>query len=682
MHKINITPPRPAKKSTTLEKHGDKRQDDYFWLKERENPEVVKYLESENKYTEEIFSKHKKLEDKLFTELKSRIKEDETFVPYKNGNYYYSARYETGLEYPLYIRFKGSPSATEEIILNGPELAKGQSYFNTGGPDISTNHNMMAYAIDNVGRRMYTIYFKDLEKNKVLPQKIENTTGNIVWANDNKTIFYTQQNPDTLRSEKVFRYNLDTQKSELVYHEKDETFSVYVYKTLPEKFIYIGCYATLESEILYINADHPTEKPKVFSKRSKEHQYAVTDDGHNFYVTTNRNAPNFKVMTADAGHTEEKNWKPFLPHSEKIFIDDINIFKNFIAIEERSNGLTQIRVLDRNGKNEEYLKFDDSSYVVSIGTNAEFDTEKLRYNYQSLRIPSSIYYYDIKSKKSEFVHRQEVPNYDPEKYKTERVFIKVRDGAEVPVSLLMKKDFNPDSSSHMLIYGYGSYGANMDPYFNSDWFSLIDRGFVFAKANIRGGSELGRQWYDQGRTYHKMNTFNDFIDVTEALQKKGYSTPEKTFAMGGSAGGLLMGAIMNMRPELYNGIVAQVPFVDVITTMLDDSIPLTTGEYDQWGNPNDAKAYSYIRQYSPYDNIKKQKYPNTLVTTGFHDSQVQYWEPAKWVPKLRENNTGDTTILLKTNMDAGHGGASGRFESLKEATTEFAFILMNTNIDK
>lgn len=680
MHKSDFTPPSPPKKTMTLEKHGDIRTDDYFWLRERENPEVTKYLKAENDYTKAMMAPVENLEKTIFKELKSRIKEDETFFPYKDGPYYYSARYEKGSEYPLYTRFKGSPSAPEEVILNGPELAKNHSYFSTGGPEMSPNHHIMAYAVDTVGRRVYTIFFKDMITGKILPQKIENTTGGLVWANDNKTIFYTQQNPETLRSEKVFRYNLDTQKSELVYFEKDETFSVYLYKTLPEKFIYIVSYSTLSSEVQYLPANTPTATPKLFSPRSPEHQYSVTDTGNEFYIVSNRNAPNYKVMKTALDKTEEKHWQTFLAHSEDIYIDDLTVFKEFMAVEERSNGLSQIKILDHQGKNAEYLKYDDSSYVVSVGTNAEFDTSELRYNYQSLRVPSSIYYYDVKTKKSTFAHRQEVPNFDTDKYRTERVFVEARDGTKVPVSLLMRKDQKVDSSAHLLIYAYGSYGAIIEPNFNSDWFSLIDRGFILAKAHIRGGSEMGRKWYDSGRTFQKMNTFYDFIDVTKKLQQQGYSTPEKTFAMGGSAGGLLMGVIMNLNPELYKGVVAQVPFVDVISTMLDETIPLTTGEYDQWGNPNDAKAYAYIRQYSPYDNIKKQKYPNTLVTTGLHDSQVQYWEPAKWVAKLREHNTGGSKILLKTNMDAGHGGASGRFESLKESATEFSFILMNTDL--
>nr|BFD68302.1 oligopeptidase B [Bdellovibrio sp. HAGR004] len=676
MHKNYLDYPKPEKITTQLSKHGDVRMDDYFWLRERENPKVVDYLKKENAYTESMMKPAKELEEKIFQELKGRVKEDESFVPAKDGEYYYSARYEVGQQYPLHTRHKGSPQGPEEILINVPELAKGHSFFSSTGPRMSPNQQMMAYAVDTVGRRFYTIYFKDLKTGKTLPEKIENVTGNLAWANDNETIFYSEQHPETLRTEKIYRYNLKTHKKDLIYHEKDDTFSVYVYKALSEKYIYITSYSTLTTEVQFLPADKPQEKFKVFNPRERAHEYSVTDGGDKFYIISNKNAPNYKLMVADPAHTDEKHWKELIPHRKDVYLESVTVFKNFIALDERKNGLTQVRIADRDAQNPYELTFADPSYLASVGDNREYDTDWLRYNYESMRLPDSVYDLNVKTKEQVLKKTKEVPNYNPELYKTERVFLTVRDGIKVPVSLIMKKDFKKDSSGSMLVYGYGSYGANMDPWFSSSVFSLVDRGFVFAKAHIRGGSEMGRHWYDQGRTHNKMNTFFDFIDVTEALIKDGYAKPEHTFAMGGSAGGLLMGAVMNLRPDLYKGIVAQVPFVDVISTMLDESIPLTTSEYDQWGNPNVKEDYEYIRKYSPYDNVKDQAYPNVLVTTGFHDSQVQYWEPAKWVPKLREHNKGTSMILLKTDMESGHGGASGRFDSLKETATEYAFILM------
>lgn len=676
MHKNYLNYPKPEKVATQLSKHGDIRVDDYFWLRERENPKVLDYLKKENAYTSEVMKPVKELEEKLYVELKGRIKEDESTVPAKDGNYYYSARYEVGQQYPLHVRHKGAPSGTEEILINVPELAKGHSYFHSTGPRMSLNQEVMAYAVDTVGRRFYTIHFKDLKAGKKLSDKIENVTGNLAWANDNETIFYTEQNPETLRAEKIYRYNIKTKRRDLVYFEKDETFSVSVYKSLSDKFIYIGSNSTLTTEIQYLPADKPQENFKIFTPRERNHEYSVTDGGNKFYIISNKNAPNYKLMTADLKHTGEKYWKELIPHREDVYLADVTVFKNFIALDERRNGLTQVRISDRNAENSYEISFADPSYLASVGDNREFDTEWLRYNYESMRLPDSVYEINVKTKKQVLKKTKEIPNYHADLYKTERVFLTVRDGTKVPVSLIMKKDFKIDGHAPMLIYGYGSYGVNMDPWFDSDIFSLVDRGFVFAKAHVRGGSEMGRHWYDQGRTYQKMNTFNDFIDVTESLIKDGFADPQHVFAMGGSAGGLLMGAIMNLRPHLYRGVVAQVPFVDVISTMLDESIPLTTSEYDQWGNPNNKEDYDYIRKYSPYDNVKDQAYPNVLVTTGLHDSQVQYWEPAKWVPKLRAHNKAHTVILLKTNMDAGHGGASGRFDQLKDTTTEYAFILM------
>lgn len=676
MHKLPQDYPQAEKKPQQLEKHGDVRTDNYFWLNDRENPQVIAHLKAENAYTQSVLGKTGDLEGTIFKELKSRIKEDESFAPVKDGEYFYSARYEVGQQYPVYFRRKGSLTAAEEILLNVPELAKGHSFYQTSSPKMSPNHQIMAYAVDTVGRRFFTIYFKDLKSGKLLPNKIENMTGNLVWAKDNETVFYAQQNPQTLRSEKIFRYNLKTQKTNLVYFEEDDTFSVYVYQPLSEKFIYLGSASTLTTETRYLPADKPQEPFKVFAPRERGHEYSVQDNGQKFYILTNHQAKNFKVMSAEFTQTEKKNWKEVVPHRTDTYLEDMTLFKNHLVLDQRKNGLTQIEIMDYQGKSSFYVPFQDKSYVASTGDNREFDSETLRFNYQSLRRPASIYDFNFKTKGQVLVKTQEVPNYNPDLYKAERIFIKARDGAQIPVSLLMKKDHQADGKSPLLIYGYGSYGANMEPWFDSDVFSLVDRGFVYAIAHIRGGSEMGREWYDNGRTLHKMNTFYDFIDCTEGLIKNKTADPKKIFAMGGSAGGLLMGAIVNLRPDLYRGIVSQVAFVDVITTMLDSSIPLTTSEYDQWGNPNEKAAYDYIKSYSPYDNITRQAYPNILATTGLHDSQVQYWEPAKWVAKLREYNTADTVILLKTDMEAGHGGSSGRFDKLKDTATEYAFILL------
>ncbi|WP_277577044.1 S9 family peptidase [Bdellovibrio svalbardensis] len=676
MHNFPQDYPHPEKSPHRMQKHGDVRQDDYFWLRERENAKVVDYLKKENDYTTRVMAPVKDLQERIFQELKSRVKEDESSVPVRYAGYYYYGRYEKGQQYPLYARKKSSLESKEEILLNVPELAKAHKFYQTTGPMMSPNQNIMAFAQDTVGRRFFDIQFKDLSTGQLLPDKIKSVSSNLVWANDNETVFFTEQHPETLRTDKIYRYNLKTHKKELIYFEKDETFSVSVYKSLSEKFIYIGSYSTLTTEVQYLPADKPFDKFKVISQRERGHEYAVTDGMDRFYIVTNKNAKNFKLITTDLKHTESRYWKDLIPHRPDTYLQDVAVFKNHLVLDERKNGLTQIQITDREGKNSFYIPFADQSFLAGVGDNREYDSELLRFEYESMRLPPSIYDINMITHKQELKKTHEVPNFNPELYKTERIFITARDGTSVPVSMIMRKDFQADGKAPLLIYGYGSYGANMDPWFSSDVFSLVDRGFVYAKAHIRGGSEMGRDWYDQGRTLHKKNTFYDFIDCTEALVKKKFADPKRLYAMGGSAGGLLIGAVMNIRPELYNGVVAQVPFVDVITTMLDETIPLTTGEYDEWGNPNEKIYYDYIRTYSPYDNVVDARYPNVLVTTGLHDSQVQYWEPAKWVPKLREHNKSKSVILLKTDLESGHGGASGRFDQLKESATEYAFILM------
>lgn len=676
MHNRPQDYPRPEKHPYQMEKHGDIRQDSYYWLRERENPKVIDYLKKENAYTAQVMAPAKELQEKIFHELKSRVKEDESSVPVKKNGFYYYGRFQTGQQYPLYARKKDSLNSPEELLLNGPELAKGHSFYQTTGPMMNSRQDIMAYAEDTVGRRFFTIHFKDLKTGKLLPDILENVNANLVWANDGETVFYSEQHPETLRTDKIYRYSLKTHKKELLYFEKDETFSVQVYKSLSEKFIYIGAYSTLTTEIQYLPADKPAERFKVFSPRQRGHEYAVTDGIDKFYIVSNLQAKNFRLMTADLKNTNLKNWKELIPHRPDVFLQDVAVFKNHLVMDERRNGLTQIHITDRNAKTSYLIPFADQSFMAAVGDNREYETDMLRFEYESMRLPPSIYDINMVTHQQELKKTHEVPNYNPELYKTERIFITARDGTKVPVSMVMKKDFKANGTAPLLIYGYGSYGVNMDPWFSSDVFSLVDRGFVYARAHIRGGSEMGRDWYESGRTLHKKNTFFDFIDCSEALVKEKIADPKKMYAMGGSAGGLLVGAVMNLRPDLFHGVVAQVPFVDIITTMLDDSIPLTTGEYDEWGNPNEKLYYDYIKTYSPYDNVVDAKYPNVLVTTGLHDSQVQYWEPAKWVPKLREHNQGNSVILLKTDLDSGHGGASGRFDQLKETATEYAFILM------
>ncbi len=679
MHKPTQSVPSPEKKKFIHEKHGDLRLDHYFWLRDRENPQVLEHLKNENTYTQSIMGPHQDLEQKIFQELKGRIKEDESSVPAKYGEYYYSVRFQVGQQYPLFVRREKTLQAPEQIILDVPKLAEGHSFYQATGPMMSPNHKIAAFGADTVGRRFYTVYFKDLVNKKMLQNKIENVTGNLIWAADNETVFYSEQNPETLRSEKIYRYNLKTNKKDLIFHEKDETFSTYVYKSLSQKFIYIFSSSTMTTEVQFIQAARPLDSFRVFAPRKTGVEYNVSDDGEKFYILTNKEARNFRIMTASLNATGSSDWKELIPHRTDTYIEGLTVFKNFLVMDQRQNGLTQIEITDKLGKINHHIPFADENYVAVTGENHEFDTEWLRFNYESLRLPSSVFDYNMKTHEQILKKTEEVPNFNPNLYMTKRLFISARDGVRVPVSLIMRKDYQTDGTAPMLISGYGAYGVNSDPMFDSTIFSLVDRGFVYAIAHVRGGSEMGREWYENGRMEKKKNTFYDFIDCTEGLIKEKFAAPGKVFATGGSAGGLLMGAVINIRPDLFRGVVAQVPFVDALTTMLDDSLPLTTGEYDEWGNPNEKVAYEYIKSYSPYDNVSDQSYPQLLVTSGLHDSQVQYWEAAKWVAKLRDHNKSSHKILLKMDLDSGHGGASGRFDKLKEIATEYTFILMSLN---
>jgi oligopeptidase B len=681
----NIPAPVAKKIPKTLEKFGDVRIDDYYWLNERENPEVIDYLKKENDYYEKMTAHTKDFQKDLYEEMKGRIKEDDQSVPYFYNGYYYITRYEKGKDYPIYSRKKGSLDAREEILFNCNVLAKGHAYFQLGGLSVSPDNKFASFGTDIVGRRIYTIQIKNLETDEILPDKIENTNGGAVWANDNATLYYTRQDKVTLRSDKVYRHKRGTSadKDVLIFDEKDDTFNVGVSKSKSRKFIVIESESTLTTETQILDADNPDGKFKMFQKRQRGLEYHVSHFDGNFYITTNADkATNFKVMKTPENATEKKNWKDLIPHRDDVLIEGIEIFRNYLVVEERSNGLNKIRIMPWSGKGEYYLPFKNETYTAYPSVNVDFDTEVLRYSYQSLATPPSTIDFNMKTKKQTVMKEQEVQGgkFDKNNYKEERVWATAADGTKIPISIVYRKGFKKNGKSALMQYAYGSYGYSMDPTFSSTRLSLLDRGFVYAIAHIRGGEDLGRQWYEDGKLLKKKNTFTDFVDCSRFLIEQKYTSPEHLYAAGGSAGGLLMGVVVNIAPELYNGVIAQVPFVDVMTTMLDDTIPLTTGEYDEWGNPNQKKYYDYMRSYSPYDNVTAHDYPNMYISTGLHDSQVQYWEPAKWVAKLRAIKTGKQLLFLDTNMDAGHGGASGRFEALKELAREYSFFLDLENI--
>lgn len=671
----------------TLEKHGDKRIDNYYWLNERENPEVIDYLNKENEYYQKSTAHTKPLQDDLFTEMKSRIKEDDSSVPYFYNGYFYITRYETGKDYPIYSRKKGTLEAQEEILFDCNEMAKGHSYFNLGGLNISEDNKWAAFGVDLVSRRQYTIQIKNLETGEILPVKLENTTGGSTWAGDNKTLFYTRNDLQTLRSDKIYKHTLGTEATAdvVVFHEKDDTFGTFVYKEKSKKYLVIGSSSTLTSEYQILEAKNPNGAFRIFQKRTRGLEYSISHFGDSFYIVTNKDkATNFKLMKTPETATSAENWKDLIGHRKDVLLEGIEIFKDYLVVEERSNGLNRIQIRPWNGKGEYYLPFSSETYTAYTTTNVDFDTEILRYGYQSLATPSSIIDFNMRTQEKKVLKEQQVlgGKFDKNNYIEERVWATATDGTKVPISIVYRKGIQKDGNNPLLLYAYGSYGATMDPYFSSTRLSLLDRGFIYAIAHIRGGEDLGREWYENGKLLKKKNTFTDFIDCSKFVIAQKYTSATHLYAEGGSAGGLLMGAIVNMAPELYNGVIAQVPFVDVITTMLDDTIPLTTGEYDEWGNPNEKKYYDYMLSYSPYDQVKAQAYPNMYVSTGLHDSQVQYFEPAKWVAKLRVMKTNDKQLFLDTNMDAGHGGASGRFEALKELAKEFAFLLDLEKIKK
>lgn len=665
--------------------HGDTRIDPYFWMNQRDSEKVLAYLNAENEYTNAVMKSTEKFQDKLFNEIKNRIKEQDQSVPYFENGYFYYTRFEEGKEYPIYCRKKENLEANEEVMLDVNQLAEGYSYYSAVGLNVSSNNNILSYGVDTVSRRKYTIYFKDLTTGELLDTKIPNTTGGVAWANDNKTVFYAVKD-ESLRPYQIYRHSLDnkdSQSDELVYEEKDETFNAFVYKSKSNKYIYIGAGSTLTSEFRYIEADKPYDEFKVIQPRERGLEYSVSHFGNSFYITTNLDAKNFRLMVTPVSKTEKKYWKEVIPHRDDVLLNGIEVFKDFLVLDERKDGLKHIRIIRWDNMQEHYLDFGEEVYASWIGYNPEFDTPMLRYTYMSLTTPSSTFEYNMATREKTLLKQTEVlGGFTPENYETKRIWVDARDGVKVPMSLVYRKGIELNGNNPTLVYAYGSYGSSTDPYFSSSRLSLLNRGFVFALAHVRGGQELGRDWYEDGKLLNKMNTFTDFIDCSQYLVDNNYTNPDKLFAMGGSAGGLLMGVIANLRPDLYKGVIAQVPFVDVVTTMLDSSIPLTTGEYDEWGNPNDSTYYFYMKSYSPYDQVKAQPYPNLLITTGYHDSQVQYFEPAKWTARLREMKTNDNLVLLKIDMEAGHGGASGRFKSLHEVAFEYAFMFKLLEIEE
>jgi len=686
MIKNEVQPPVAKKMPHKLMVHGDTRIDDYFWLNQREDQNVLDYLNAENDYFEQMTAHTKTFEANLFEEMKSRIKEDDESVPYKYNGYWYIVRYETGKDYPIYTRKKDSLDAAEELLFDCNIMAKDYDYFKLVGLSISPDNTMVSFGVDTVGRRQYSIQVKNLLNDEILKDSIENTTGSSSWANDNKTLFYTKNDETTLRSDKIYKHKLGQKEVEdaLVYHETDETFGVAVYKSKSRKYIVIACYSTLTNEYHVLNADTPDAEFHVFQERIRGLEYSISHYGDHFYIVTNKDdATNFKLMKTPESATGVDRWVDVIPHRMEVLIEDVDIFRDYLVISERTDGLNQIRIQSWDKKEDYYLPFDNETYTAYTGTNVDFDTTILRYSYNSLTTPSSIIDFDMSTKLQTIKKEQEVlgGKFKKENYISERLWATAIDGTKIPISLVHRKDIEISSSTPLLLYAYGSYGHTIDPYFSTVRLSLLDRGFIYAIAHVRGGEYLGRQWYDDGKLLNKKNSFTDFIACSKFLIAKKYTSPKHLYALGGSAGGLLVGAVINMEPNLFNGVIAAVPFVDVLTTMLDDSIPLTTGEYDEWGNPHDKHYYEYIKSYSPYDNVQNQDYPHILVTTGLHDSQVQYWEPAKWVAKLRDKKTNNNKLLLKTNMKAGHGGASGRFEALREDAEEYAFLLDLENIN-
>jgi oligopeptidase B len=675
---VKMKAPLAAKKPKELTIHGDTRVDNYYWLRERENPEVIAYLEAENAYRESVMKGTEQFQKDLFDEIVGRIKQDDESVPYKDNGYYYYTRYENGKEYPIFCRKKESLEAEEEILANVNEMAEGYAYYQVAGLSVSPDNRYMAIGIDTVSRRKYTLYIKDLETGMMLDDEIELTTGGASWANDNKTLFYTQKDDETLRSKAIYRHVMGSSAAEdvLIFDESDETFSTYVYKSKSKEYMIIGSSSTLTTEYRFLPADDPGGEFQIIQPRTRGLEYSIAHFGDQFYIITNLDATNFRLMKTPVTLTGKEHWTEVIAHREDVFLEGIEIFRDYLVVEERKEGLSHLRVIPWEGEEEHYIDMGEEVYSAGISVNPEFDSKVLRYGYTSLTTPSSTLDYNMENREKTLLKQEEVVGgtFDPANYEAKRIYAVAGDGKKIPISVVYRKGTELNGANPTLLYGYGSYGITIDPGFRSYRLSLLDRGFVFAIAHIRGSQVNGRTWYEDGKLLKKINTFTDFNACAEHLIKENYTSANHLYAMGGSAGGLLMGAVINLQPELYHGVIAAVPFVDVVTTMLDEDIPLTTSEYDEWGNPNEKEYYDYMLSYSPYDQVESKAYPNLLVTTGLHDSQVQYWEPAKWVAKLREMKTDENKLLMYCNMETGHGGASGRFEAYKETAMEYAFL--------
>jgi oligopeptidase B len=677
-----LKPPVAKKLPKDVTVQGDKRIDDYFWLRDKTNPDVTRYLESENAYTDEYMKPTVPFQDSLYKEMLGRIKQQDMGVPYRLGDYFYYTRTEEGKQYPIYCRKKGSMDAQEQVTLDLNEMAKGLKYFAVGNYTVSDNGNILAYSTDSTGYRQYTLHFKDLTSGEVLPDQIERVTS-AVWAADNKTVFAVTEDQVTKRSDKFWRHTLGNSTNDLVFEEKDELYDIGVSRTRDRKYAFLQSESKTTTEVRYIPSDAPAAEPKVIVPRENDHEYYVDHRDGLFYIRTNKNAKNFRLVTAPVSDPQVRNWKEVIAGRKGVKLDDIDLFAKHMVVTEREDGLRKLKIMSFETGKTENVSFPEPVYTVSGSANPEYNTGTFRFNYQSMVTPSSVFDYDMNTGKRMLMKQTEVlGGFDSSRYTSERIYATASDGARIPMSIVYKKGLKLDGRNPALLYGYGSYGISMDPTFSSARISLLDRGVVYAIAHIRGGGEMGEEWYDAGKMMTKRTTFTDFISAAEHLIKAKYTAGDRLVIQGGSAGGLLMGAVTNMRPDLFKAVVAQVPFVDVVNTMLDASLPLTTSEYLEWGNPNKKPEYDYIRTYSPYDNIAAKKYPAMLIKVSVNDSQVPYWEGAKFAAKLRATKTDNNPLLLKTNMGAGHGGASGRYDALHESAFDYAFILTQMGITK
>jgi oligopeptidase B len=668
------------KKTKTTNIHGETLVDDFFWLREKTNPAVMSHLQAENNYAESVMKPTAALQEKLYTEMMSHIKQTDTNVPYRRGDYFYYSRTVEGKQYPIFCRKKGNTEAPEEILIDVNELAQGQKFMSIGAFLPSDDGNLLAYSTDNTGYRQYLLQVKDLRTGQLLPERIERVTS-LSWATDNKTLFYVTEDATTKRSDKFFRHVLGSDKYDLVYDEKDELFDIGTGRSRDKAVIFLEIFSKTSTEVRYLPGDQPNAALKVILARQPEHEYDVDHRGGLFYIRSNKGAKNFRIVTAPVNDPSEANWKEFVAHRPAVKVEGISLFADYAVLSEWENGLQQLEVINFKTNKRNRIEFPEPVYSAGLGSNAEYNTTVVRYVYNSLVTPNSTFDYDMSTGKSTLLKQQEVPGgFDRTNYKSERVFATASDGTKIPISLVYRKGVKLDGSAPMLLYGYGSYGISIPPTFSSSRLSLLDRGVIFAIGHIRGGGELGEEWRQAGRMMNKINTFTDFIACAETLVKQKYTSSDRLVIQGGSAGGLLVGAVSNMRPDLFKAVISQVPFVDVLNTMLDASLPLTTSEYIEWGNPNEKPAYEYMKKYSPYDNIGKKNYPATLVKVSVNDSQVPYWEGAKLVAKMRTMKTDNNPLLLKVNFGAGHGGSSGRYDALRETAFDYAFMLWQMGI--